>query len=127
MSEPAPNGHTDISYLNGANATYLDALFQQYQDNPDSVSEHWRNVFESIPELEQDVDSSQSGNSDKKDGFASEEGRMAAEAYLEAYVPPTPPLPPQLEVMEEPNSWGRLQSGLRKRWLGLVRDEEEAP
>jgi len=54
MSEPAPNGYTDISYLNGANATYLDALFQQYQDNPDSVSEHWRNVFESIPELEQD-------------------------------------------------------------------------
>lgn len=54
MSEPAPNGYTDISYLNGANATYLDALFQQYQDDPNSVSEHWRNVFESIPELEQD-------------------------------------------------------------------------
>jgi len=56
MSEPAPNGYTDISYLNGANATYLDALFQQYQDNPDSVGEHWRKVFESIPEIEQDAD-----------------------------------------------------------------------
>lgn len=37
-----------------------------------------------IPELEQDVDGSQSGNSDKKDGFASEEGRMAA---VLAYIP----------------------------------------
>jgi len=56
MSEPATNGYTDISFLNGANAAYLDALFKQYQDNPDSVSEHWRNVFESIPDQEQDAD-----------------------------------------------------------------------
>ena len=53
MSETGPNGHIDISYLNGANATYLDALYQQFQNDPGSVSEHWQNVFKSMPELEQ--------------------------------------------------------------------------
>ncbi len=53
MSEAGPNGHIDISYLNGANATYLDALYQKFQHDPGSVSEHWQNVFKSIPELEQ--------------------------------------------------------------------------
>jgi 2-oxoglutarate dehydrogenase E1 component len=53
MSETGPNGHIDISYLNGANATYLDSLYQQFQNDPGSVSEHWQNVFKSMPELEQ--------------------------------------------------------------------------
>jgi 2-oxoglutarate dehydrogenase E1 component len=53
MREPAPNGHIDISYLNGANAAYLDALYQQFQSDPGSVSEHWQTVFKSMPELEQ--------------------------------------------------------------------------
>jgi 2-oxoglutarate dehydrogenase E1 component len=53
MSEAGPNEHIDISYLNGANATYLDALYQKFQNEPGSVSEHWQNVFKSMPELEQ--------------------------------------------------------------------------
>jgi len=53
MSQAGPNGHIDISYLNGANATYLDALYQKFQDDPSSVSEHWQNVFNAMPELEQ--------------------------------------------------------------------------
>jgi 2-oxoglutarate dehydrogenase E1 component len=53
MSEIGPNGHIDISYLNGANAAYLDELYQQFQNDPESVSEHWRSVFKTMPELEQ--------------------------------------------------------------------------
>lgn len=53
MSEASPNEHIDISYLNGANATYLDALYQNFQNDPRSVSEHWQKVFKSMPELEQ--------------------------------------------------------------------------
>jgi len=56
-----------------------------------------------------------------------EEGRMAAQAYLDAYALPIPSVPPPPEVMEEPGSWGRLQSGLREKWLGLVGDEKETP
>ncbi len=52
MSEINPDESLDISYLHGANAAYLDELFQQYQDDPDSVGEHWKKVFTSLPEIE---------------------------------------------------------------------------
>ena len=52
MSDTKPDDQIDISYLNGANAAYLDDLFQQYQDDPNSVSEHWQHVFKTLPELE---------------------------------------------------------------------------
>ncbi len=34
------------SHLFGANAPYIEELYEQYLDNPTSVSEHWRRVFD---------------------------------------------------------------------------------
>jgi NTE family protein len=54
-----------------------------------------------------------------------EEGRRTAQAYLEAYVPPTPPLPPPPDVEEEPTGWDRLQNGLRERLRTLSGEHNE--
>ena len=50
MSENNANGLADISYLHGANAAYLDDLFQQYVNDPNSVSAHWQTVFQNLPD-----------------------------------------------------------------------------
>jgi NTE family protein len=44
-----------------------------------------------------------------------EEGRMTAQAYLDAYNPPIRPILPESEEENELSSWERLQSGLRER------------
>jgi predicted acylesterase/phospholipase RssA len=58
-----------------------------------------------------------------------EEGRITAQAYLDAYTPPIRTIPPQPEGVERPGSWERLQDGLREKLqaLGLGQDGEEAP
>ncbi|MFT5607498.1 MAG: 2-oxoglutarate dehydrogenase E1 component [Parvicella sp.] len=59
MSEQSTNGRADPTFLNGANANYLDQLFLQYQQNPSSVDPHWQSVFADLPNIEsseQDLD-----------------------------------------------------------------------
>jgi NTE family protein len=59
-----------------------------------------------------------------------EAGRQATRAYLEQYVPPAPPTPPQADIIAEPTVWEKLQNGVRERWraLGLGQDAgEERP
>ncbi len=52
MSEQSSNGRADPTFLNGANANYLDQLFLQYQQDPSSVNAHWQSVFAELPEIE---------------------------------------------------------------------------
>lgn len=52
MSEQSSNGRADPTFLNGANANYLDQLFLQFQQDPTSVNAHWQSVFAELPEIE---------------------------------------------------------------------------
>ena len=36
------------SYFQGANAAYIDQIFEQYRKDPDSVEESWRSFFEGL-------------------------------------------------------------------------------
>ncbi|HQT25411.1 MAG TPA: 2-oxoglutarate dehydrogenase E1 component, partial [Burkholderiales bacterium] len=38
------------SWLSGANAAYVESLFEDFIENPESVSEAWRNAFSEMPE-----------------------------------------------------------------------------
>jgi len=40
----------DPSFLNGANADYLDALYKQYLDDPNSVTPEWQQIFTDFPQ-----------------------------------------------------------------------------
>lgn len=58
----------------------------------------------------------------------SEAGRQAAQSYLEQYVLPIRPSPPQPEIVAKPTAWERFQEGLRAQWRALgFAPEEEAP
>lgn len=46
--DAATNGLSRFSYATGENAAYIDALYQQYKANPDSVDEGWRKFFEGV-------------------------------------------------------------------------------
>ncbi|KTD26090.1 2-oxoglutarate dehydrogenase E1 component [Legionella israelensis] len=37
------------SYLSGGSMGYVDALYEDYLNDPDSVSEDWRNIFDKLP------------------------------------------------------------------------------
>lgn len=39
----------ESSHLAGANATYIEELYEAFLCDPESVSEEWRNVFEALP------------------------------------------------------------------------------
>src|ERR1700684_3765078 len=36
--------------LSGANATYVEALYEQYLKNPDSIDPAWRGYFDALPQ-----------------------------------------------------------------------------
>lgn len=39
----------ESSHLNGANSTYVEEMYEAYQEDPQSVSEDWRAVFDNLP------------------------------------------------------------------------------
>ncbi|MBV7315771.1 2-oxoglutarate dehydrogenase E1 component [Shewanella sp. NIFS-20-20] len=39
----------DSSHLSGANSTYIEAMYEAYQEDPQSVSDDWRAVFDQLP------------------------------------------------------------------------------
>ncbi|ASI90145.1 MULTISPECIES: 2-oxoglutarate dehydrogenase E1 component [Vibrio] len=45
----------ESSHLAGANATYVEDLYELYLSDPDQVSEEWRRVFEGLPVQPDDV------------------------------------------------------------------------
>ena len=51
----APESPALESCLNGANAAYLEALYQAYLADPEQAGEEWRKVFEALPAIEQEI------------------------------------------------------------------------
>ncbi|QUN07070.1 2-oxoglutarate dehydrogenase E1 component [Shewanella yunxiaonensis] len=39
----------ESSHLNGANSTYVEEMYEAYQEDPESVSADWRAVFDNLP------------------------------------------------------------------------------
>ncbi|PIP80308.1 MAG: hypothetical protein COW84_06005, partial [Gammaproteobacteria bacterium CG22_combo_CG10-13_8_21_14_all_40_8] len=40
---------TESSLFSAGSASYLEDLYEQYLENPDSVGEHWKKTFENLP------------------------------------------------------------------------------
>ncbi len=52
MHEGTMKAWLESSQLAGGNATYIEALYEQYLDNPQSVNDEWRALFDSFPSVE---------------------------------------------------------------------------
>ena len=45
------NDYLSNSYLFGGNAPYVEEMYEQYLNNPNSVPEQWRGYFDSMQNL----------------------------------------------------------------------------
>lgn len=67
MSRQASNERfLRTSFLSGANAAYIEEMQAQYEQNPEAVTEEWRQFFESVQDerfAEAEIDSGRSGPS----------------------------------------------------------------
>jgi len=52
MPEGVMKAWIESSHLSGANATYIEELYESYLDNSQSVSAEWREVFQQLPKIE---------------------------------------------------------------------------
>ncbi|GAA5133619.1 2-oxoglutarate dehydrogenase E1 component [Thalassotalea piscium] len=52
MPEGVMKAWIESSHLSGANAAYIEELYESYLDNSQSVSAEWRTVFEQLPKIE---------------------------------------------------------------------------
>ena len=52
MQETVMKAWWDSSHMAGANAAYVEALYEAYLDDPQSVSESWRQTFDALPKVE---------------------------------------------------------------------------
>ena len=52
MQESVMKAWWDSSHMAGANAAYVEALYEAYLDDPQSVSESWRQTFDALPKVE---------------------------------------------------------------------------
>lgn len=41
----------ESSHLAGANASYIEDLYESFLENPDSVAEEWRSLFSELPQV----------------------------------------------------------------------------
>ncbi|SEL25468.1 2-oxoglutarate dehydrogenase E1 component [Colwellia chukchiensis] len=52
MPEGAMKAWIESSHLSGANAAYIEELYESYLDNSQSVSAEWREIFQQLPKVE---------------------------------------------------------------------------
>lgn len=52
MQESEMKAWWDSSHMAGANAAYVEELYEAYLEEPQSVSDSWRQVFDSLPKVE---------------------------------------------------------------------------
>ena len=52
MPEGAMKAWIESSHLSGANAAYIEELYESYLDNSQSVSAEWRDIFQQLPKIE---------------------------------------------------------------------------
>ncbi|MDH3979034.1 MAG: 2-oxoglutarate dehydrogenase E1 component [Gammaproteobacteria bacterium] len=51
MNKPGMKVLQQTSLLDGSNGAWLEAMYESYQRDPGSVSEHWRNYFDGLPQV----------------------------------------------------------------------------
>ncbi len=62
----------DSSHLNGANATYIEEMYEAYQEDPQSVSDDWKAVFDNLPSVNgSDANGQEIAHSKVRDYFRS--------------------------------------------------------
>ncbi|WP_286266609.1 2-oxoglutarate dehydrogenase E1 component [Thalassotalea atypica] len=52
MPEGVMKAWIESSHLSGANAAYIEELYESFLDNSQSVSAEWREIFENLPKIE---------------------------------------------------------------------------
>ncbi|NDW15518.1 2-oxoglutarate dehydrogenase E1 component [Alteromonas genovensis] len=52
MQESVMKAWWDSSHMAGANAAYVEELYEAYLEDPQSVSETWRQIFDNLPNLD---------------------------------------------------------------------------
>jgi 2-oxoglutarate dehydrogenase E1 component len=52
MQQSVMKAWWDSSHMAGGNATYIEQMYEAYLDDPQSVSEEWRGIFEKLPKLD---------------------------------------------------------------------------
>ncbi|GGF56497.1 2-oxoglutarate dehydrogenase E1 component [Alteromonas lipolytica] len=52
MQESVMKAWWDSSHMAGANAAYVEALYEAYLDDPQSVSDSWRDTFDALPKVD---------------------------------------------------------------------------
>ena len=57
------------SFLDGANAGYIDELYARFQDNPGSVDPEWQEFFKSLKDRPADIEKAASGPSWASDSW----------------------------------------------------------
>ena len=55
-----------FSHLNQSNSVYIESLYEQYQENPDSVEQAWKSFFEGM-EFGEGKDTGAGGGLSEKD------------------------------------------------------------
>ena len=43
------------SHLSGGNADYVESLYEQYLDSPNSIEPEWRDMFDKLPRVEGNI------------------------------------------------------------------------
>jgi 2-oxoglutarate dehydrogenase E1 component len=51
MNKPGMKSLQQTSLLDGSNGAWLEAMYESYQRDPGSVSAHWRNYFDGLPQV----------------------------------------------------------------------------
>ncbi|GAB2682983.1 2-oxoglutarate dehydrogenase E1 component [Aliiglaciecola sp. 3_MG-2023] len=52
MQQSVMKAWWDSSHMAGGNAAYIEELYETFLDDPNSVSEQWRSIFESLPKVD---------------------------------------------------------------------------
>ena len=52
MQQSVMKAWWDSSHMAGGNAAYVEEMYEAYLENPNSVSEEWRSVFEQLPKVD---------------------------------------------------------------------------
>ncbi|MCE9678989.1 2-oxoglutarate dehydrogenase E1 component [Shewanella sp. AS1] len=59
----------ESSHLNGANSTYVEEMYEAYQENPESVGDDWRAVFDNLPYVNGATDVPEAAHSKVREYF----------------------------------------------------------
>jgi 2-oxoglutarate dehydrogenase E1 component len=52
MQQSVMKAWWDSSHMAGGNATYIEQMYEAYLDDPQSISDEWRGIFEQLPKLD---------------------------------------------------------------------------